>query len=149
MAVEWQLVVDCADPVALSLFWARALEYEPEDNTVLIDRLVAQGVVKEEDYREVDGRKVFATVVAIRHPDDPVDETNGIGLGRRVLFQVVPEPKTVKNRVHLDLKVGPERRADTVRRLEELGATYVRSVEEPGASHVCMRDPEGNEFDVQ
>ncbi|MFJ9555837.1 VOC family protein [Nocardiopsis sp. NPDC101807] len=149
MAVEWQLVVDCADPVALSLFWARAMEYEPEDNTVLIDRLLAEGLVKEEDLREVDGRKVFATVVAIRHPDDPVDGSTGIGLGRRVLFQVVPEPKTVKNRLHVDLKVGAARRADTVARLEGLGATFVRAVDEPGASHVTMRDPEGNEFDVQ
>ncbi|GAA1449178.1 VOC family protein [Nocardiopsis tropica] len=149
MAVEWQLVVDCADPVALSLFWARAMEYEPEDNTVLIDRLLAEGLVKEEDLREVDGRKVFATVVAIRHPDDPVDGSTGIGLGRRVLFQVVPESKTVKNRLHVDLKVGPARRADTVRRLEGLGATFVRAVDEPGAAHVTMRDPEGNEFDVQ
>lgn len=149
MALEWQLVVDCAEPVSLSLFWAAALEYAPEDNSVLIDRLLGAGIVGEQDITEVQGRKVFTTVVAIRHPEDPVDETTGIGQGRRILFQTVPEPKSVKNRLHIDLKVGGELRDATVERLRELGATYVRSVEEPGSSHVTMLDPEGNEFDVQ
>ncbi|OLT29741.1 hypothetical protein BJF83_10190 [Nocardiopsis sp. CNR-923] len=149
MAVNVQLVVDCAEPIALSRFWATALEYEPEDNDALIGRLVDQGLVGKDDYTVVDGRRAFVTVAAIRHPDDPVQEDTGIGLDRRLLFQRVPEGKTVKNRLHLDLRVGHDRRAETVKALEALGATVVRTVEEPGASHVTMLDPEGNEFDVQ
>ncbi|MEV2274448.1 VOC family protein [Nocardiopsis sp. NPDC049922] len=149
MAVNVQLVVDCAEPLSLSRFWATALEYEPEDNDALIGRLVDQGLVGEDDYTVVAGRRAFVTVAAIRHPDDPVQEDTGIGLGRRLLFQRVPEGKTVKNRLHLDLRVGHDRRAGTVKALEALGATVVRTVEEPGASHVTMLDPEGNEFDVQ
>ncbi|WP_116246180.1 VOC family protein [Nocardiopsis sp. FIRDI 009] len=149
MAVDVQLVVDCAEPLALSRFWAAALEYEVEDNDALIGRLVAAGMVGEDDYTVVDGRRAFVTLAAIRHPDDPVHGDTGIGLGRRLLFQRVPEGKTTKNRLHLDLRVGPERRAETVERLEELGATAVREIEEPGVSLVAMLDPEGNEFDVQ
>ncbi|MFD3684505.1 VOC family protein [Nocardiopsis sp. NPDC058631] len=149
MAVEWQLVVDCAEPLSLSRFWAGALEYEPEDNSGLIERLAAAGVVGEKDYTEVDGRKAWVTAAAIRHPDDPVEGETGFGLGRRVLFVSVPEPKSVKNRLHIDLRVGAELRDGVVSRLEGMGASVVRTVEEPGASHVTMRDPEGNEFDVQ
>ncbi|WP_159943534.1 MULTISPECIES: VOC family protein [unclassified Nocardiopsis] len=149
MAVDWQLVADCAEPIPLARFWAAALEYEPEDNSALIERVVAAGLAGEEDYTEVDGRKAWVKAAAIRHPDDPVDGPTGFGLGRRVLFVAVPEPKAVKNRLHIDLRVGADRREGVVRRLEGLGAAYVRTVEEPGASHVTMRDPEGNEFDVQ
>ncbi|MFD7366451.1 VOC family protein [Nocardiopsis alba] len=149
MALDYQIVMDCADPIALAGFWAEALGYEREDNSALIDHVVAQGLAGEDDYTLLDGRKAWVAISVIRHPDDPVHGFTGAGLGRRVLFQRVPEPKTVKNRVHLDLRVGPERRAEEVARLEELGATVVAEVEEPGASHVTMRDPEGNEFDVQ
>ncbi len=149
MAVDWQLVVDCAEPISLARFWAAALEYEPEDNSALIERAVAAGMAGEDDYTEVDGRKAWVGAAAIRHPDDPVDGFSGAGLGRRVLFMRVPEPKSVKNRLHIDLKVGSERRDAVVARLEGLGASAVRTVEEHGSSHVTMRDPEGNEFDVQ
>ncbi|MFD6950190.1 hypothetical protein A6A08_21775 [Nocardiopsis sp. TSRI0078] len=149
MAVEWQLVVDCAEPVPLARFWAGALEYEPEDNTAIVEYAVAAGMAGEDDYTEVDGRKAWIQAAAIRHPDDPVDDATGAGLGRRVLFKAVPEPKSVKNRLHIDLRVGPERRDEVVERLEGLGASVVRTVEEHGSSHVTMRDPEGNEFDVQ
>ena len=98
---------------------------------------------------ELDGRPVWRTLAAIRHPDDPVQDHTGIGLGRRMLFQTVPEPKIVKNRMHLDLKVGTDRQEDEVRRLEQLGATIVARVEGPGLHHVTMADVEGNEFDVQ
>jgi Glyoxalase-like domain len=67
---------------------------------------------------------------------------------RRLLFQQVPEPKTVKNRLHLDLHAGPARRDGEVARLRELGATVLQEVKEPGTEHVVMADPEGNEFCV-
>lgn len=149
MPLHWKLVIDCADPLRLAGFWAQALEYEVEDNSVLIDRLLGLGAIKAADVIETDGRRNFSALVAVRHPEDPVDPANGIGLGRRVLFQAVPEPKQVKNRLHMDLHVGAEARETQVKRLEGLGATVLRVVAEPGGSHVTMADPEGNEFDVQ
>jgi Glyoxalase-like domain len=97
----------------------------------------------------VDGRPAFRTLQAVRDPGDPVQEGTGIGLGRRLLFQQVPEPKTVKNRLHLDVHAGPDRRDAEVARLRELGAEVLREVKEPGTEHVVMTDPEGNEFCVQ
>jgi Glyoxalase-like domain len=58
----------------------------------------------------------------------------------------VPEDKTVKNRVHLDLR--PDDQAAEVARLEGLGARRADIGQAPGLSSVTMADPEGNEFDV-
>ena len=78
------------------------------------------------------------------------------GAGPRLFFQRVPEPKTAKNRVHLDLAVGggrgtpPEesRRniAAAVERAVAAGATKVREVDERDEYWVVLQDPEGNEF---
>lgn len=149
MAVHWKLVVDCARPQSLAAFWAEALGYEVEDHTALIERLAAAGTVTEELYTRTGGRMAWRTLAALRHPDDPVDAASGMGLGRRLLFQSVPEPKRVKNRLHLDLHFGPEHREAEVERLEGLGATVLQVVVEPGTNHVVMADPEGNEFCVQ
>lgn len=62
---------------------------------------------------------------------------------------MVPEPKSVKNRLHLDLRVGGDRQAAEVARLEALAARVLRHVDDRGSRHVAMADPEGNEFDVQ
>jgi hypothetical protein len=82
------------------------------------------------------------------------------GRGPRIWFQVVPQRKTIKNRIHLDIHASEGRgvplaarreRVDAeVRRLTELGATTVRVLEQDGLDHyaVAMTDPEGNEFDV-
>ncbi|MFD6639366.1 VOC family protein [Micromonospora chalcea] len=149
MARDWKLVIDCADPIGLARFWAEALGYQVEDNSVLIERLVAAGAVPPTAYVEVDGRKAWRELAAVRHPDDPVDPASGTGLGRRFLFQAVPEPKRVKNRLHVDLHVGPEGRAAEVKRLTALGATVLAEVADRGSEHTTMADPEGNEFDVQ
>lgn len=61
----------------------------------------------------------------------------------------MPEPKTGKNRVHLDLDVGRDRLDAEVARLVTLGATERYRVDEPGSFHVTLTDPEGNEFCVQ
>jgi predicted enzyme related to lactoylglutathione lyase len=66
------------------------------------------------------------------------------GTGPRLLFQVVPEDKVVKNRVHLDVAV-PDRQAE-IQRLVELGGTRLRDVEEDGEAWTVLQDPEGNEF---
>jgi hypothetical protein len=66
--------------------------------------------------------------------------------GPRLLFQRVPEPKTSKNRLHLDLTaddMGAE-----VERLVGLGARQLQLVEEEGLTWTVMADPEGNEFCV-
>ena len=79
--------------------------------------------------------------------------------GLMVVFQRVPEPKTGKNRMHLDLNVGGgsavplddrrERVATEVLRLEALGGSRVREFDRPPEHWMVMRDPEGNEFCLQ
>jgi predicted enzyme related to lactoylglutathione lyase len=67
-------------------------------------------------------------------------------LGPMLMFHKVPEGKTVKNRVHIDLQA-----ADVVAetdRLISLGAQQIRSLAENNNRWVSLRDPEGNEFDL-
>ena len=75
------------------------------------------------------------------------------GVGQPLGFMKVPEPKVVKNRVHLDLHpVG--RMEDEVARLVALGATVVETLQDPNEGYVeptiwtVMHDPDGNEFCV-
>ncbi|MFE1192496.1 VOC family protein [Streptomyces olivaceoviridis] len=147
--LHWKLVVDAADPHAQADFWAAALHYTPEDNSALVERLLSLGALSGEATFEYHGRAAFRDLIAVRHPDDPYDPETGTGLGRRLLFQRVPEPKTGKNRLHLDVHAGPERRAEEVARLQALGARVVREVKEPAGRWVLMADPEDNEFCVQ
>ena len=66
--------------------------------------------------------------------------------GPRLSFQKVPEPKTIKNRLHLDLRAD---RFDAENdRLTSLGATAIRSFERPTIRWTTFADPEGNEFDL-
>jgi len=77
--------------------------------------------------------------------------------GPRIFFQRVPEGKTAKNRMHLDLNVGDglegEARTERVReeadRIEALGATRRREVDERGEFYIVMQDFEGNELCLQ
>jgi hypothetical protein len=69
------------------------------------------------------------------------------GGGWPILFQIVPEGKTVKNRLHLDLRPTTSM-ADEKARVAELGATEHRYVAEGGSFWTVMLDPEGNEFCV-
>ncbi|MFE9648154.1 VOC family protein [Streptomyces sp. NPDC006365] len=146
--LHWKLVIDAADPHAQADFWAATLGYEVEDNSVLIERLLGFGAVPLEITVESHGRKAWRDLVAVRHPQDPYDKESGTGLGRRLLFQRVPEPKTVKNRLHIDVHAEPGQREAEVARLTDLGAAVVREVKEPGGEWVIMTDPEGNEFCV-
>ncbi|MEU1911737.1 VOC family protein [Streptomyces massasporeus] len=147
--VHWKLVIDANDPHAQADFWAAALHYEVEDNSALIGKLLGFGALPEEATVEFHGRRAFRDLVAVRHPEDPYEEESGTGLGRRLLFQRVPEAKTGKNRLHLDLHPGEGRRDEEVARLERLGASALRRVKEQGGEWVVMADPEGNEFCVQ
>jgi glyoxalase superfamily protein len=147
MALHWKLVVDARNAPALADFWAAALEYQVEDQTAVIDRLLAAGRLGEDAVAEYRGRKVFRGYAAIRHPDDPFDAVSDIGHGRRLLFQEVPETKTVKNRMHIDVHGERGGLDEHVARLQSLGATAVREVDQGPAGHWwIMQDPEGNEF---
>ncbi len=145
MAVRFQVTFDCADPAALSRFWAVALGYRLDDPPPGFasweDWLRDQGVPPED----------WNSASACSDPE---------GVGPRLYFQRVPEAKVVKNRVHLDLNVGGgraagleenRRRVDAeVERLAALGATVQRPGEvERGEYWVVLQDPEGNEFCVQ
>ncbi|MEV7237291.1 VOC family protein [Streptomyces sp. NPDC051020] len=149
MTLHWKLVIDATDPHAQADFWAEALGYRVEDNSPLIERLLALGAVPEAMTVKSHDRRAWRDLAAARHPDDPHEEESGTGLGRRLLFQRVPEPKTGKNRLHLDVHAGPGRRDAEVARLEGLGAIRLRKVEEPGGTWWVLADPEGNEFCVQ
>jgi hypothetical protein len=73
-----------------------------------------------------------------------------------MLFQIVPEPKTAKNRLHVDSRLSggaPRPSAEERRRIDagvgplvELGATVVRRNQDPGDWFVVLQDPEGNEL---
>jgi hypothetical protein len=147
MALGWKLVIDSTDAAAQADFWAAALEYEVEDPSALIDQLLAAGQLPEQAVVEHDGHRIFRGYAGIRHPDDPYDETSGIGRGRRLLFQDVPEAKFGKNRLHIDVHADPGGLDALVTRLESLGASRVREIDNGPAGHWwIMQDPEGNEF---
>jgi hypothetical protein len=78
------------------------------------------------------------TGVAIRDPPPT---------GRDIVFLIVPESKSVKNRLHLDL-VPPSTMREEVERLAAVGATVQRLVEVNDSYWTIMEDPEGNEFCV-
>ena len=84
-------------------------------------------------------------------PDDPNDDgvllIDPSKLTRGIYFQSVPEPKVVKDRVHLDLRPATTM-AEEVERLRGLGAVPIRYVDEGHGSWTVMGDPEGNEFCV-
>jgi hypothetical protein len=149
MTLSWKLVIDSADAPAIADFWAAALGYVVEDPSALVEQLLAAGQVPEQAVVEHHGRRTFRGFAAVRHPEDPFDELSGVGRGRRLLFQDVPEPKSGKNRLHIDVHAGPEGLVGLVERLEGLGAIRLREVDKGPAGHWwVMQDPEGNEFCV-
>lgn len=148
VCMGFQLVIDCTDPDRLVPFWAVALGYRPQDppegHSTWRDYYVSVGVPEEE---LGDGDCADRLV----DPD---------GKGPAVWFQVVPEKKTIKNRLHLDVMVGGgrsipvevrrERVNARVDQLVGLGATVLYTHDGDTAGHygVTMADPEGNEFCV-
>ncbi len=126
MGTAFQVTFDCINPDHLARFWAQVLGYKMQDPPKgfanWIEFLTVQGI-PEEDWNDRS---------AIIDPD---------GRGSRVYFQKVFEPKTVKNRVHLDINVSqrgetPEERKETIQReaerLTALGATKLRVFDESG-----------------
>ena len=93
-------------------------------------------------WSEVLGRPVNPGADAENAAIDVTDPASG----PRLAFHKVPEPKTVKNRLHLDLRTD-QFEAES-KRLIGLGATPVRDIEKPTARWTTFADPEGNEFDL-
>jgi hypothetical protein len=138
MAYDFQVTIDSATPHPLADWWAEALgwEREPTDEA-FIRRMVEEGQASEEDTMRHHGELVWVAGAAIRHP---------AGTAPRVLFQLVPEPKTVKNRVHLDVRVGADNVQAEVERLTARGATVLHTGRQGPFSWVTIADPEGNEL---
>jgi hypothetical protein len=134
-----QIAVDCADPHRLVRFWASAMGYEIEDHHDQASAMLAAGYAAGPDTVELDGRLAWRTAAACRDPER---------VGPRLLFQQVPEPKTTKNRWHLDLHVGPEQRDEEIARLVALGAERLWDGRQGPHTWVTLADPEGNEFCV-
>jgi catechol 2,3-dioxygenase-like lactoylglutathione lyase family enzyme len=84
------------------------------------------------------------------HEDVQPGDEEALIEGAGLLFITVPEAKTVKNRVHLDLQPQDRTRDDEVERLLAHGATQVDDRRNPdGTGWVVLADPEGNEFCVE
>jgi hypothetical protein len=121
----YTVVIDCHDAKAQGYWWAGVLgwevTYEADDEVVI------------ESPRMADESRTI-----------PLDE-RGPGL----IFVPVPESKTLKNRLHIDLAPGPDDdQAAEVSRLEALGARRIDVGQQADASFVVLADPEGNEFCV-
>jgi hypothetical protein len=144
--MRFQLVIECTDPDRLANFWAAALGYVLEPPPA--------GFETWNDY----WRNVGVPEEELFDGDDCIVDPDGAG--PRIWFQVVPEIKGLKNRLHLDIHASGGRavpmptriqRVDAeAARLVTLGATLVRSLSQDGLDHyaVAMQDPEGNEFDI-
>ncbi len=142
MAYDFQVTIDCVAPHVLADWWAAALgwEVEPSDEA-FIRRMIAEGYASEADTATHRGVLVWREGAAITTAD-----AGGSGRGRRILFQLVPEPKTVKNRVHLDVDVGAEHVEAEVARLVAVGATFLHRGRQGPHTWVTIADPEGNEL---
>jgi catechol 2,3-dioxygenase-like lactoylglutathione lyase family enzyme len=135
------ITFDCADPTALATFWADVFGYpRPEWPEELRAQLLASGLTEED----------LANRSAVEDPD---------GIGPRFYFNRVPEGKTAKNRMHIDIQAVPGRHPTTEEletekdRIVALGATVIVDYDRPWGPvqehHFVMQDPEGNEFCLQ
>jgi hypothetical protein len=127
MALRWYTtVIDSTDPCALADWWAEALRwtkiYEADDEVVIVPTHMT-----EEQYRQTPWEQAAPGLVFVR----------------------VPEQKSGKNRLHLDLAphTSDDRDAE-IARLKELGATEVDVGQGPEVTWTVLADPQGNEFCV-
>jgi hypothetical protein len=146
MSVRYQLVIDCVDPDRQARFWAAALGYE-------LAPPPAGFATWDEFYRDLGLPEEELTGGADRISDPQ-------GGGPAIWFQVVEAAKAGKNRLHIDVHASGERtdpietrrkRVDAeAARLVGLGATQTVVMYQEGVDHyaVGMKDPEGNEFDI-
>jgi len=151
MAARFQLVIDCTDPEPLARFWAAALRYQLQPPPAGFDSW--------DDY----WRDFGLPEEDLGRGEDRIFDPDGHGPG--IWFQVVTDRKTVKNRLHIDITVSGgcdiggrdvpiqtrKQRVDAeARRLAALGGTITTVMQQDGMEHyaVGMKDPEGNEFDI-
>ncbi|SDP63484.1 hypothetical protein SAMN04489867_3229 [Pedococcus dokdonensis] len=150
MNPTWQLTFDCADTSRLVAFWCEALGYVPEPAPDGWDSWLAYWRAAGIPDDELEGAEAGSGAIV-----DPE------GVRPRIWFQEVPEPKSGKNRLHLDVRHTPGREAmeyaarrasieAEVERLVGLGASIAYRNAPEGADYyaVTLRDPEGNEFCV-
>lgn len=116
-----EIVIDCREPRQLAAFWCEVLDYE------IID--------EHDDIVEISGW--HPTVEAVRERINPPT----------LMFVRVPESKTVKNRLHIDVSPIDRGRDEEVERLLALGARHTE-IGQGDQSWVVPADPEGNEFCV-
>ena len=137
-AYEFQVTQDSSDPHTLADWWAETLgwDVEPSDEA-FIRRMISEGHATEDDTKTHNGVLVWKEGAAIRHADRP-----------RLLFQLVPESKTVKNRMHLDVRVGSDDVEAVVQKLIGRGATFLHAAQQGPHTWTTLADPEGNEFCV-
>ena len=139
MAASIDLTLDCADAQALAAFWKTALGYIDEPPP-------APFATREEWFAQLDLPEANSV-------DDAAWLCDPDGVGPRLSILTVPEPKTVKNRLHIDIRVpghgSAEQRWARIRseseRLVRAGGTILETFD---GHHVVMADPEGNEFCV-
>jgi Glyoxalase-like domain len=117
-----ELAIDCDDPHGLARFWCSVLDYEVHEEG---DGFVTIGSPRAEEGNDHRG---------------PVPPT--------LTFAHVPEGKTVKNRLHLDVNPTDREQDEEVRRLLSLGARHTDVGQSSDESWVVLADPEGNEFCV-
>lgn len=120
-----EIVVDCHDPVAQAAFWAAALGYQVVRTE--------QGQVEVAPWE--------------REPPDLAEQVRQAPAVPTLVFVAVPEAKTVKNRLHLDLRPVDRSPEAEVERLIGLGARRA-DVGQGEVPWVVLADPEGNEFCV-
>ena len=142
MAYEFQVTVDCADPHTLADWWAETLGWpvEPQDED-FIRRMISEGHAVDDDTTLHNGKLVWREGAAVTHPE-------GTKRAPRLLFQLVPEAKTVKNRMHLDVRIGADDVDAVVAGLVARGATKLPTGHQGPHTWVTVADPEGNEFCV-
>ena len=142
MYTKIQIVFDASDPEKLAEFWELALGYVPEPPP--------EGFGSWEDF----GRSIGLPESEFGAQASRIDPA---GAGPRLYFQRVPEGKTAKNRVHLDVSVagrgvrGEARKrlvSEHVERLVQAGASIAWETSDVRGDAIVMRDPEGNEFCV-
>jgi hypothetical protein len=148
MPHRFQVAIDCARPHELADWWAETLGWTVEEQDAdFIRRMIAEGHATDAETTHHRGHLVWSGGAAIHHP-----EATSSGPWPRVLFQEVPEgsqtvPK-IKNKLHLDVRIGEHDVDDVVASLKERGATFLWNGAQGPHTWVTLADPEGNEFCV-
>jgi hypothetical protein len=143
MGLNIQIAIDCRNPHELADWWAETLDWavEPQDEA-FIRSMVEQGYATEAETKTHKGKLVWAAGAAIR----PVEELDAKAPQRRLLFQTAPEEKTVKNRVHWDVRLDGRDKDEVRSELESRGAKFLWTASQGPLEWHTMADPEGNEF---